>query len=178
MIILAGVCLVGCTGGHRAAWTYAVASGIAAGDRPSIAPAASRVASLPASGAPASLAASPETSGPASPSPAAVRVIELEETGQLRIVHDGQQVTDIPVTPGETVRFVITNSAGFDHDFFIGTDEQLAGNRVTGLPGLPTGSASDPREFEWTVPADITGLRFGCTLRGHYPLMNGTFSAR
>jgi azurin len=26
------------------------------------------------------------------------------------------------------------------------------------------------------VPADISGLKFGCTVPGHYALMQGTFS--
>jgi hypothetical protein len=105
-----------------------------------------------------------------------VRTVELEETAQLSIVHHGQPVTDIPLVPGETVRFVVTNTAGFDHNLYIGTDGQLASGQVAGLPGLPTSSIGDAREFEWTVPADVTSLRFGCTLRGHYRLMNGSFS--
>jgi len=104
------------------------------------------------------------------------RVIELEETGALRITQNGQRVTNIPVIPGETIRFLITNTAGFDHDFYIGTEEQLAANRVEGLSGVPTFSTDRPQEFDWIVPEDVTGLKFGCTLRGHYQLMQGTFS--
>ena len=110
------------------------------------------------------------------PGPEEPRVIELELTSDLRIVQHGQQVTDIAVTPGETIRFVVTNIAGFDHDFYIGPDDRLAANRVEGLPGLDTWSSSEPRQFDWPVPEDVLDLKYGCTLRGHYPRMSGTFS--
>ena len=40
------------------------------------------------------------------------------------------------------------------------------------------GKAKSPgtQEFTWTVPDDVTGIKFGCTVPGHYQLMNGTFS--
>jgi hypothetical protein len=102
----------------------------------------------------------------------------MEETAALEFTLNGKQVTDIAVTPGETIRFVITNTAGFDHNFYIGSDGELAASRVEGLPGLPTWSSEVPQAYEWTVPQDITGLNFGCTLRGHYPRMQGTFSVK
>jgi hypothetical protein len=111
-----------------------------------------------------------------SPGPAGTpRVIELEMTASLQVLQDGEQVVDIPVVPGETVLFRIRNRAGFDHDFFIGTDEALSVPNATtdiGIPVWPRGV----RKLTWTVPEDITGLRFGCTVPGHYPLEQGTFS--
>jgi uncharacterized cupredoxin-like copper-binding protein len=104
------------------------------------------------------------------------RTIELQLTSTLQISEDGQQVGDIAVTPGETIHFVITNAAGFDHDFYIGTDERLASGRVDALAGVPTWSSDDPQEFDWLVPQGSGDLKFGCTLRGHYPTMQGAFS--
>lgn len=110
----------------------------------------------------------PETEAP--------RVIELELTSDLRIVQHGQQATDIAVTPGETIRFIVTNTADLDHDFYIGPDRRLAANRVADLPGLDTWSSREPRQLDWIVPEDMSDVRFGCTLRGHYPRMHGSFS--
>jgi uncharacterized cupredoxin-like copper-binding protein len=97
-------------------------------------------------------------------------------TGALQFTDPaGTQVRDIPVTPGETVTFRIDNQAGFDHNFYIGTDDQLMVPSATtdvGIPPWQTGV----QEVTWTVPADITGLKFGCTVPGHYSLMQGTFS--
>jgi uncharacterized cupredoxin-like copper-binding protein len=113
---------------------------------------------------------------PASVSGAQARVIELELTAGLRITHEGQPVTVLDVTPGEVVRFVVTNTASFDHDFYIGPDDRLAANQVEGLPGLPTWRDGTARELEWAVPEDAAELSFGCTLPGHYSSMNGTFA--
>jgi uncharacterized cupredoxin-like copper-binding protein len=103
------------------------------------------------------------------------RVIELELDGALQIKQDGQRVTDIPVTPGETVVFKLDNTAGFAHNFWIGTDQQLMTNQVQGLPGVPEWSTG-VQELTWVVPDDVSGLKFGCTVPGHYSLMQGTFS--
>ena len=48
-----------------------------------------------------------------------------------------------------------------------------AGTTDVGIPTWQTGV----QELTWVVPADITGLKFGCTVPGHYALMQGTFSA-
>jgi uncharacterized cupredoxin-like copper-binding protein len=88
---------------------------------------------------------------------------------------DGTQVTDIPVTPGETIVFRVDNTAGFDHNFYIGTDAELSVPGATTPTGIPTWQ-SGVQELTWVVPADITGLKFGCTIAGHYALMQGTFS--
>ncbi len=103
------------------------------------------------------------------------RVIELEADPAIRFLQDGKQIREIGVTPGETVVFRIENTAGFPHNFYIGTDEELQvfGNTTdTGLPDWSTGV----QELEWTVPDDISNLRFACTVAGHYFTMQGDFT--
>lgn len=110
---------------------------------------------------------------PAAP-PATGRVIELEMTSTLQIHQAGQQISQINVAVGETITFRVENTAGFDHNFFIGPDERLAVDDVEGLPGIAT-HVEGVHEFTWVVPENAGELRFGCTVPGHYQLMNGTF---
>jgi hypothetical protein len=168
-----------CAGQSGAQWTFAPVAVAGAPAEPA-APAASAAAepaaaeSMPPMAA-ESAAPATESAAPVAPSGEA-RVIELVLTGALQITDPaGTQVRDIPVTPGETITFRIDNTAGFDHNFYIGTDEQLivpAGTTDVGIPTWQTGV----QELTWVVPADITGLKFGCTVPGHYALMQGTFS--
>lgn len=106
--------------------------------------------------------------------PAAGRVIELEMTSAMQIHQDGVQITELNVAIGETITFRIENTAGFDHNFFIGPDERLAVDDVDGLPGIPT-YIEGVGEFTWVVPENAGEMYFGCTVPGHYQLMNGTF---
>ena len=125
--------------------------------------------------APAASNASPATTD-ASPTTGEPRVIELQSTPALQFTDpSGQQVTDIPVTPGETIVFQIDNVAGFEHDFWIGTDSELSAPGATTDVGIP-GWTSGVQTLEWVVPADVSGLKFGCTIPGHYYTMQGTFS--
>jgi uncharacterized cupredoxin-like copper-binding protein len=104
------------------------------------------------------------------------RVIELHATADLHFTTpDGTVVSDIPVTPGETVQFQVDNVAGFTHDFMIGTDAELSVANATTDTGIAPWE-SGVQELTWTVPADISGLKFGCTIPGHYTTMQGTFS--
>jgi len=106
------------------------------------------------------------------------------------------------VTPGETVLIRVDNAGGFLHNFYIGTDSQLStppsqedlidfieGEKEAGrdfdLSTLDTSPKTDVgipawqtgvQYVEWLVPADITDLKFGCTLGNHYAGMQGTFS--
>jgi len=134
--------------------------------------------SVSGSAVPAASATPTVTPAP-SPTPSAPtgtsRVIELDETASLQIHQAGQQISELAVKAGETVHFKITNSAGFDHDFYIGTPDQLSQNQVSGLPGIPT-FQSGTQEFDYTVTADTANLQWGCSLPGHYPLMHGTFT--
>ena len=103
------------------------------------------------------------------------RVIEIEADAAIRFLQNGEQIQNIDVTPGETVIFRVDNTAGFAHNFYIGPDEELGvlgGTTDTGLPDWETGI----QELEWVVPDDISGLKFGCTVPGHYLMMQGDFT--
>jgi len=126
---------------------------------------------------PAPAATPASASASSSPAGAAGRTIDLDENGALQITQDGQPVTDLTVKEGETIHFRISNSAGFDHDFYIGTADQLSQGQVDGLPGVPA-FASGTQEFDYTVTAATAGLQFGCTVPGHYQLMHGTFTVQ
>ena len=121
-----------------------------------------------------------------------------------QIIVDGEQILDIPVTPGESVLIRVDNDGGHTHNFYIGTASQLstppsqedttafkeaekeAGRVVdyanqaffpstdVGIPNWQTGV----QYVEWLVPDDITDLKFGCTISAHYRTMQGTFSVR
>ena len=83
-------------------------------------------------------------------------------------------MTALDVKEGETVHFVIDNTAGFTHNFHIGTSDQLS-QAAPDLPGIPDWT-SGVQEFDYTVTADTASLQFGCTVPGHYSLMHGTFN--
>lgn len=103
------------------------------------------------------------------------RIIELEADAALLFLQDGEPLAEIPVTPGETVVFRIDNTAEFAHNFWIGTDEELMvpnGSTDVGIPDWDSGV----QELEWVVPDDLTGVRFACTVPGHYVLMQGDFT--
>ena len=105
------------------------------------------------------------------------RVIDLQADSALRFTDiDGQPVPTIEVTPGETVLFRVDNTAGFEHNFWIGTDDQLMMPNGTTDVGIPAWT-SGVQELEWVVPDDVSGLKFGCTVPGHYNTMQGTFTA-
>lgn len=127
-------------------------------------------------GAPRATAAPIESPG----APSAPRVIVLDLNGSIQIDDTpgdgGTQVTSLAVRPGETVEFQVTNSAGFDHNFFIGTADELskASGDIpdgTGIPMFTEGTQT----FTWTVPTDAAGLQFACTVPGHYGTMHGDF---
>jgi uncharacterized cupredoxin-like copper-binding protein len=99
-------------------------------------------------------------------------VIDVDLTADLKIKQGGQQVSTIPVKQGETYTFRITNTAGLEHDFLIGSDADLSA-AVGGLPGIKAWN-DGTREFQYTF--DSPGpLAFGCTVPGHYALMKGFF---
>jgi hypothetical protein len=109
--------------------------------------------------------------------PDAPRVIEVELTRSITIADAaGDKLESIPVKAGETVQFEVTNTAGFDHNFYIGTEQELStalGN-IPGGTGIPV-FTEGTQTLTWTVPTDGTGLQFACTVPGHYPTMNGDF---
>jgi len=107
--------------------------------------------------------------------PDSPRVIKLQETAALEILgEDGQKTASIPVKAGETVRFEIENTAGYEHNLWIGTDAELNVPNATtaaGVKGFTTGTQT----FDYTVP-ESGDLKFGCTVPGHYSLMNGALA--
>ncbi|HZW01495.1 MAG TPA: cupredoxin domain-containing protein [Candidatus Deferrimicrobium sp.] len=103
------------------------------------------------------------------------RIIELESTASLLFQQEGERIPDIPLTPGETVRFRIDNTAGFGHNFYVGQDEELNVPFATTEVGIPVWE-SGVQELEWRVPDDVSGLKFGCTVPGHYFTQQGIFS--
>ena len=107
---------------------------------------------------------------------ASPRVIKLDETSSLQITDAaGKQLTVIPVKAGETVTFQVTNTAGFDHNFYIGPQDALQAGNTTGLQGIPTFSTGT-KELTWTVPQSGAGLQFACVVPGHYTTMHGEFN--
>jgi len=142
-------------------------------EAPTITDAPAQTAALEASAEPEVTAAAAEaTDVPGSEA----RVIQIEATAAMSFLDaDGQPLSDIAVTPGETISFQVENTAGYPHNFWIGTDEELMvpyGTTDAGIPDWSTGV----EVFEWVVPEDISGLKFGCTVPGHYSMMQGTFS--
>jgi uncharacterized cupredoxin-like copper-binding protein len=128
-----------------------------------------------ASGAPATPAASAGASGAPASAPAG-QTVTLQLTGSLSITgQDGTAVSNLDVKLGETLHFVVDNTAGFAHDFFIGPPDALSQNQIAGLPGIREWS-SGVQEFDYVVTADTASLQFACSLPGHYPLMHGTFT--
>ena len=98
------------------------------------------------------------------------RVIRLEATADIRFKDEaGNQVTQIDVVAGETILFEIDNTAGFDHNFYIGTPEELQVPSGTTDLGIPTWQ-SGVQTLTWTAGGE--GLQFACTVPGHYPTMN------
>ncbi len=112
--------------------------------------------------------------------PDAPRVIELDLNGSIQIDDTpgdgGTQVTSLAVKAGETIEFQVTNSAGFDHNFYVGTEEELssASGDIPNGTGIPT-FTEGTQTLTWTVPTDASGLQFACTVPGHYGTMHGDF---
>lgn len=122
----------------------------------------------PGAGASAAPITSPGT-------PDAPRVIKLDETPTLQITAEGgAPVPAIPVKKGETVRFEVTNTAGFPHNFYVGPKGALEANdRATakGIPDFPSGTQT----FDYTFTDGAPDLQFACIVPGHYPTMHGDF---
>ena len=112
-----------------------------------------------------SLVALAAACAPASASPT-VRTV------RIGIHYSAFSLATIDVDPGETVRFVVSNSDPIDHEFIIGDQAvQIAHERGTE-------AFHPPRPGEITIPAGQTvettytfgarDLIFGCHLPGHY----------
>jgi mono/diheme cytochrome c family protein/uncharacterized cupredoxin-like copper-binding protein len=102
----------------------------------------------------------------------APRVVRLEATSSLQFTDEsGAVVTQIAVVPGETIEFVVNNSAGFDHNFWIGTPDVLSVPNAETDVGIPTWQSGE-QTVTWTVPEDGGALQFACTVPGHYTTMH------
>jgi uncharacterized cupredoxin-like copper-binding protein len=104
--------------------------------------------------------------------------VALDLTASLSITDpEGAAVPAITVVPGETIEFEVTNTAGFSHNFFIGPEEELSTTTgdIPGATGIPEWDTEEPMTLTWTVPEDVTGLQFACTVPGHYGTMHGDF---
>ncbi len=101
--------------------------------------------------------------------------IALTETMAVQILRDGEQVSEIALTEGETYTFEITNEGGLEHNFYIGPPEQLQANDVAELPGVPN-FTDGTQAFEYTATAETAGLEFACTVPGHYGPMHGALA--
>ena len=103
----------------------------------------------------------------------APRVVRLEATSSLQFTDEsGAVVSQIAVVPGETIEFVVNNSAGFDHNFWIGTPDVLSVPNAETDVGIPTWQSGE-QTVTWTVPDDGGALQFACTVPGHYTTMHG-----
>ena len=116
---------------------------------------------------------SPGTSPGGSPGAGDGETLALTETMTLQIQREGQQVTEIALSEGQSYTFEITNDGGLEHNFYIGTPEQLQSNDVAGLPGVPN-FTDGTQTFEYMATAETAGLEFACTVPGHYQPMHGT----
>jgi uncharacterized cupredoxin-like copper-binding protein/mono/diheme cytochrome c family protein len=102
------------------------------------------------------------------------RVIRIEANAALQFLDEnGAQLTSIDAAPGETIVFEIDNTAGFEHNFFIGPADALQGPYAETDAGIPTWTEG-VQTYTWTVPeSGAEGLQFACTVPGHYTPMHG-----
>ena len=184
-LLLGSLVLAGCAAGSGPGWTYvppaptpvASAGAGASGG----APAASGGATAPGGASSAAPAASgaPASGGPAASAGggAGGQMIDLNETASLQITDpSGKPVTNIVVHKGETVQFMITNTAGFVHNLYVGKVSDLEAGNLSALTG--TGDfTSGMKEFTYTSSDTSAPLGFGCMVPGHYQAgMKGTFT--
>ena len=105
----------------------------------------------------------------------------VERTVRVRIHYSAFSLGHLDVAPGETVRFVVSNTDPIDHEFIVGDDAVQIAHE------LGTEAYHPPRPGEITIRAGETvettytfgtrDLLFGCHLPGHYAYgMRGTIS--
>lgn len=97
----------------------------------------------------------------AEPTPVGATPVPVDEEIQITAVNLRFSPAQITVTPGESVRFVVTNSDAFLHNF-VG---QEAGIPFLNLPGNTTGTVT------WTAPAQAGTYIAVCTLHPGMSLM-------
>lgn len=103
----------------------------------------------------------------------APRVILVEATASLQFTDEnGNKLTQIDAVEGETIEFVVDNTAGFDHNFYVGTPDELqvpGGSTDVGIPAWSSGVET----VTWTAAGGDVQLQFACTVPGHYASMSG-----
>lgn len=129
--------------------------------------------------------ASPATTDPStSPTPTAAPSVEIPpgativdlqipeaRTSVFQI--DGKTVASITVKPGVPYVFRIASPGYWDHNFFIGAAEDLAGQEYSRLHGVHLWSAGERIVVYTFQPSEQ--VQFACTLAGHYGSMHGDF---
>jgi uncharacterized cupredoxin-like copper-binding protein len=95
-----------------------------------------------------------------------------ERTVHIRIHYSAFSFGHLDVSPGETIRFVVTNADPIDHEFIVGDKAVQVAHE------LGTEAYHPPRPGEITIRAGETvettytfgdrDLLFGCHLPGHY----------
>ena len=105
---------------------------------------------------------------PASATPGGVRTVAIT-------IHFSRFSLDqVDVSPGETVRFVVTNTDPIDHEFILGDEYvQLIHENGTELrhppkPGEMSVPAGTTQVTTYTFPPKYEQLIFACHLPGHY----------
>jgi hypothetical protein len=103
----------------------------------------------------------------------APRQIMISATAGLQFQDEnGAQITQIDVVEGETIEFVVDNTAGFDHNFYIGPEDVVSASSAQSDLGIPTWP-SGVQTVTWTVESGDQPLQFACTVPGHYAPMHG-----
>lgn len=102
------------------------------------------------------------------------RVITVKLTGTLAITDEaGTKLSAIAVKTGETVKFEVQNTAGFGHNFYIGTADQLQAGDKSSTQGIDD-FTEGTKELVWTVNG-AAPLQFACIVVAHYGPMHGDF---
>jgi len=98
-----------------------------------------------------------------------------ERTVNVTIHLSRFDLSSLQVTPGETVRFVLTNTDPIDHEFLVGDAEmqQIHEEGTEASHGARPGEISVPAgetvETTFTFPDQLApGWEFACHLPGHY----------
>jgi uncharacterized cupredoxin-like copper-binding protein len=91
-------------------------------------------------------------------------------------------LAELDVAPGETIRFVLTNTDPIDHEFIIGDREVQRAHELgtepyhPPRPGEITIRAGETGETTFTFPDEPGRLLFGCHSPGHWDYgMRGVF---
>jgi len=98
-----------------------------------------------------------------------------ERTVNITIHFSHFDLASLRVSPGETVRFVVTNTDPIDHEFLVGDAEmqQVHEEGTEASHGARPGEISVPAgetvETTFTFPDQLApGWEFACHLPGHY----------